>query len=113
MAKYINKTINMIYGRSMANGRVSLYPNGVRGDDFLLLYTFEFLTDAKEAGFSVNRDFYEKTRRTLKSSLSSFSDLYRAYGVYLLTKSQMIPGALLADSELALKETIKKAKLYF
>lgn len=110
MAVYITKTINMLYGRKMPRGRVSLYPSGRRTDDFLMLYALDFLIDAKNAGISLNEEFISSLVKGLKDSLGSMGDVYRAYGVYLLVKAEIIPGRYLADLEEAMKGILSKKK---
>ncbi|MDD5261796.1 MAG: alpha-2-macroglobulin [Methylacidiphilales bacterium] len=94
--KNIAQIINILRTRQNDKGAVALWkPEQNLRFDFPSLYVMHFLTEAKEAGYEVPDDFFERGMSHLEEiAADKPSNLYearqQAYAIYLITRNQKV-----------------------
>lgn len=108
MFNFIAGTLDMLTSRQNYRGGFGLYPGHDPERDFISLYSFHFLIEAKEEGFRVPDPLFKKAQTFVKN-IADKSDhqLEKAYGIYLLTRAGVVTTAFISEWEQTLAETQK------
>ena len=100
IVKFLNKTFSILQSRQSEEGRIGLYTAGNDERDFLTIYAFHLMQEAKDEGIRVPSTLYNKTQKALKNIAEDSEMIYeKAYAIYLLTRSGMVTTQLLNDWE--------------
>lgn len=93
----IQQTIEALSLRQMSNGAFNYWPTSgsAYNNDFATLYALHFLTDAKEQGYVNSNDMLINGMTYLKELVTQdVSTLeqarFQAYGIYLLTRNEIV-----------------------
>ncbi|MGK0367604.1 MAG: hypothetical protein ACI9QD_000742, partial [Thermoproteota archaeon] len=106
----IERTLHILRARQKYSGDFSIYNSSEgEGKNKVTLHAIQFLIEAKDRQVYVSKDMMQKSLRWLKKKVNKFSDIQeRAYGIYLLTRMQMVTTPFL----LGLEKELAKLKSY-
>jgi alpha-2-macroglobulin len=113
---FIKNSLSLLSMRLNSQGGLKLYP--LDGDEeggsysFLNLYFYHFLLELKKSPYnqaSLDLDtLLTRSSQYLKSNMSSFDKLDKAYAIYLLTKAGTVTTPFLSDFEPELQNILKR-----
>jgi len=103
----VQATVAMLRERQTADGGFAMWPGG-HSSDFASLYGLHFLTDARQAGFSVPMDMLIQGISYLRDrageTATGAEARLRAYSIYLLTRNEVVTSNFLIDLEKDLRD---------
>ena len=93
--KIINDTISILQSRMKYDGNIGYWTTNSNKDSFITFYCAEFLIDARNKGYYVPDEMLQKVKIAIENEIkrekdSSYDIYLRAYGIYILTKSEEV-----------------------
>ena len=99
----VEETISILQSRLKPDGNIGYWTNKSPTQDIITLYAAEFLTDAKNHGFSVPSTFMSKVLKAVEVIASDAEEKreahIRSYAIYILTKNEEVTTHYIEDLE--------------
>lgn len=100
----INQTVGILQSRMKSDGTIGYWTTSSPTDYQVTLYVAEFITDARNHGYYIPNNFYNKLKQTVtnianRGSYDNYDMYLRAYAIFILTKGEMVTTAYIEDFE--------------